>query len=188
RGHVGLVGAEVHAEGPVGAPLHVGDGLDELGQRHRRRGQDAEPAGGAGRGAEPGPGDPAHAGLHDRVGHAEELAGAGAERHARASCLRWPSGSRTSRMRRSSSAVGARVSAAGPSMGTPVAACTAARVTPGCSDTMRIVPSGPPKSNTPLFETTRRSSWKRPPARSVPTPQTASTRATKLRGEWAGTQ
>ena len=83
--------------------------------RDRRRGEEAEGAGVAGGGGQLGRRDPAHAGLHDRPAAAEQIAEARVEGrgHGARPALRAraaPSGSITSRIRRSSSAVGARVS------------------------------------------------------------------------------
>ena len=87
-------------------------------KRHRRAGQDAEAAGVRRTGDQARAGHPAHAGLHDRVPDAGQLGERGAEQlldHARAPpCARSSFGSRTSRMRISSSIVGSRVSGTSP--------------------------------------------------------------------------
>jgi hypothetical protein len=57
----GLVGAHVHAEGPVGPALHLLDRALELIERHRGRREDAHAAGGARCGREARAGHPAHA-------------------------------------------------------------------------------------------------------------------------------
>ena len=74
------------------------------------------------------------------------------------------------------------------------ASCTSETVTPGCTETNRIVWPGPPKSNTPRLLTTRCTPWNRvaagpaASARVRPTPETTSTCSTKTRGECFGTQ
>ena len=78
--HVRLIGAQVHAERLVGALLDArGSRVSSSGDGHRRRAEDAEAAGVAGRRGEPGARDPAHAGLHDRVADAEQIAEPGVE-------------------------------------------------------------------------------------------------------------
>ena len=69
----------------------------------------------------------------------------------------------TSRMRRSSSAVGSLVVGTSPSIASskPVLAMTSVTLTPGCTDTSRIAWSGERKSSTARLVTTRRSSWNR---------------------------
>jgi hypothetical protein len=77
---VGLVGAEVHAEGPIGPFLDLPDLLAQLVRRHRDGGQDPERTGGARGCGQPGTRHPPHARLYDRQVAAHELAEPGPER------------------------------------------------------------------------------------------------------------
>ena len=138
----------------------------QLGERHGRRGQDAEPARLARGGRQARPGHPAHAGLHDRVADAEELADracASAPRRivaeAHLAVAQRAAGRCTSRRRRSSSGVGARVvgTRRGTTSAKPVAATMSSTVTPGWHE--RAASCGPAsRSRTRArLETTRRS-------------------------------
>ena len=164
---VGLVGAQVDAERLRRcASLTSAMTAAELGERHGGGGQDAEPAG-LGRGRhQPRPGHPAHAGLHDRVvdadqvaqpgvqrrvvRHALDLAGCG-PRRGRARCAARPAPRR--------SAAGSRAPRRGRPARSPVAATTSSTVTPGWTDRSRMRWSGVSKSSTPRLVTTRRISW-----------------------------
>ena len=76
---VGLVGAEVHAEGAVGAVANAADRLLELRRGHGHRGQDPEAAGRGGGRGQCRARHPPHARLHDRGLDPEALADAGAK-------------------------------------------------------------------------------------------------------------
>src|SRR5699024_2543565 len=161
--------------GPGGELFGPDDGGLELRVRHGGRGDDAQPPGVGGGRSQLGAGDPAHAGLDDRVLHADEsgevsrqCGGAGGAGRgvvvvvapffstAGTSRLRMPRGSITSRIRRSSSADGSRVTPASarPATSKPVFAATSSAVTPGCRVTARMVRPGPWKSKTPRLVTT----------------------------------
>ena len=76
----------------------------------------------------------------------------------------------------------------------PVAARTSATLAPGWTLSSRTVESGPPTSSTARSVTIRWMSLNRAAAgpasraRAGPTPETTSTRSTRTRGEWRGTQ
>ena len=169
---VGHVGAQVDAEGPVGAGPHLGDGGGQLVEAHGGRGQDAEPARLGGGRHQPGAGHPAHAGLHERVAHADQFAQAGVERRVgpsgrglagRASgphlAVTKAPGSSTladelELLGRGQAA--SRPRRPGSPSSKPVAATMSSTVTPGWCERRRMVRSGVSKSNTPRFDTTRR--------------------------------
>ncbi|SLD54339.1 Uncharacterised protein [Mycobacteroides abscessus subsp. massiliense] len=141
-GGVTGIGPDVHPKGLVGQRLGLGDGRDELVQRHRRRGQDAQPARVGGGGHQAWSGDPAHTRLHDGMLDTDQLGQCCLEhlRHCFTSLSRNDFGSITSRMSRSSSAVGSRVSpaSANPCTSKLVLDATSSAVTPGCRVRARI--------------------------------------------------
>ena len=94
------VSAQVDPERLIRAALDLEDRLLELGERHRRGGEDAQAAG-VGRGRdEPRTGDPAHTGLDDRVPDADEVGQGSAELLVDHGAFSWAVSEGTSRSRR----------------------------------------------------------------------------------------
>jgi hypothetical protein len=81
---IGLDRKQVDAERGVCGGRNAGDGVVELVEGHRRRGEDAEPARIGRRCGERGTAHPTHAGLHHRQAYADQLAEPCGQRSVRA--------------------------------------------------------------------------------------------------------
>ena len=173
---VGRVGAQVDPERGRRCGSHLGDGRCQLVQGHGGRGQDAEAAG-VGRGRhQPGAGHPAHARLHDRVAHPDQVAERGAQgrvgrrRLRRRAPLSSAPPCRAARgvehladqlelLGRGQAGLGHVVGDDEREAGGRHDLVDGRR--PGWTERRRMAWSGVSKSKTPRLETTRRTSWKR---------------------------
>ncbi len=156
--HVGLVGAEVDSEGAVRPLLHLVDRPLQLVEGHGPAGEDPEAAGLAGGRGQPRPRHPAHAGLHDRMADADQLAEPGV-RAPRSLHLAPAQPRRVEHARGRAAAprrVGRRVSARslGDDEGKPVASTTSSTVTRDAPSAAACEWSGVSKSRTALLVTT----------------------------------